>query len=250
MEPEINIDYNLVLEASKDLFKDISFEDENIIINNDRKYAFYIVLYNNTTLISEAIKTVTSSSYSHSSFTFDKNMNRLLTMNSNGFGFENINSKTTEIVVGAKTLTYSVFKVPLNEKELETGLALQRHYIKNGNKLKYDFSKIFDLLFNSLINKFKPNLINDKIDIENIKTNDKFICSNFLIFTLLKIRPDLKIYFKNVNLSNMYPGKIKEYFFVEYLFSGAPKIKTYQEWLHDYESKHGILPDNKLIIKK
>lgn len=160
----------------KEILKENFYTSEKIVGDNhykppkDATKKLYIILTRTKSNIGKVINTVMGSEYNHASLSFDRTLKNAYSfakiggnLLTGGFRQENYANS------GYKGALYCIMELPVTEKQFNSTIEIINLFKKNKNK--FDFDRLGLLLSGLNIPSHKKN---------------KFFCSNFVSFVLLK----------------------------------------------------------------
>lgn len=118
--------------------------DESTHIKDEKLYPVYIMLVHSGTGVSKAIKTISHSTYSHASISFDSSMKKMYSFARKdprnpfigGFRYETIGEGFYE----QKEIPYAVYMVPCTEAQIKKMKKRLAYFEKNAESFTFDFS--------------------------------------------------------------------------------------------------------------
>lgn len=196
--------------------KTLRFMDPiNESVNKTEKlYPVYIMLVHSGTIVSNVIKKVSHSEYSHASISFDSSMSKMYSFARKdpknpfigGFRYESIGKGFYE----KKEVPYGVYVVPCTEDQIKRMKKRLTYFEKNQEKFTFDF----------------VGLVTNYAGIVNNPAYSWF-CSRFVADILNAGSPEGKVYVPEPSLQD--PDDFKRAVFARYVASGDNLMKYNQK---------------------
>lgn len=183
---------------------------------------------------SQGIKTVTKAEYTHSSFSFRKDLKAFFEISETVEEFQNIELDITKL---DKTNRYiDIFTLEIGYEAKKKLLSLMKHFkvkFKNSD-FNYSYKSVLGIFFKM------NNVKNQNIDLYSVINRHEFICSSFLIMSLATVdeRIRLMVETKNYKAEHYTPKMIHDIPFIIYK-------NTYEIHCKQFVINRGKIYENK-----
>lgn len=185
--------------------------------SSTKLYPVYVMIMHSSTILSNVIKNVTQSNFSHSSISFDSSMHKMYSFgrkrNTNPFIGAFKSEDIRDEFFTSRDIPYALYVVPSTEDEIKAMKKRLDYFIRNSTKFQYDFTGLFK---NYLGIADNPEY--------------KWFCSRFVSDIINAGRPSEKPYV--VEPSLMRPEDFRKTNFAIYVTGGL--LDTYNQKTVDY----------------